>query len=509
MSIPVSNIVTVNPGVIGGGGVPLSLNGLIVSDNEAIPANGGLTFASDTAVKDFFGSDSDEYAWSQTYFNGFNNSTVKPNAILFSKYNAADQSAWLRSGSFAGVALTTIQGFTGVLTITDVDGASFTSATINLSGASSFTNAATLITAGFSGAGKPTCAWDAVGSRFVMSSPTAGASSSLTYATGTLSANLKLTLATGALLSQGMDEDTPTTAMDRIALLTQNWVSFTTSFEPDTDTKELFADWAQDQNLRYLYVAWDTDTNAIVNGNTTCFGYLAKSAAYDCVACISGDTAAATAQDLTLEEVVRDTAIFLLGAIGSINFQQTNGRITAAFKSQGGLPVGVYDETASDNLLANGYSFYGQYNEVNNLFNFLYNGQMPGDWKWVDTFVDQVYMNSQFRLALITLLTSITSDPYTQAGYNLIRAAMQDPINQMLNFGGIRAGVVLSESQKAQVNTAAGRDVAGTIEQTGYYLQILDPGAQARAARETPIINFWYTDGGSIQNITLASIDIL
>jgi hypothetical protein len=297
--------------------------------------------------------------------------------------------------------------------------------------------------------------------------------------------------------------------MDRVAALTQNWVSFTTSFEPDIDTKELFATWAQNQKYRYLYVAWDTDAQAVVNGSTSCFGYIAISSAFDCVACISGDEAAATAQDETLEDVVRDTGIFLLGAIGSINVQQTNGRITAAFKSQGGLPVGVYDQTASFNLLANGYSYYGQYNEINNLFNFLYNGQMPGIWKWVDTFVDQVFLNSQFRLALISLLTQITSDPYTQAGYNLIRAAMQDPINQMLNFGGIRAGVVLSESQKAQVNIAAGRDVAGTIEQQGYYLQILDPGAQARANRETPIINFWFTDGGAIQKITLASIDIL
>jgi hypothetical protein len=59
------------------------------------------------------------------------------------------------------------------------------------------------------------------------------------------------------------------------------------------------------------------------------------------------------------------------------------------------------------------------------------------------------------------------------------------------------------------VNNAAGASVAGTIQSNGYYLQILDPGAQARNARQTPIINLFYTDGGAIQQFSLASIDIL
>ena len=51
--------------------------------------------------------------------------------------------------------------------------------------------------------------------------------------------------------------------------------------------------------------------------------------------------------------------------------------------------------------------------------------------------------------------------------------------------------------------------MATIIEQQGYYLQILDPGAQVRGNRGTPVINFWYTDGGAVQKITIASIDIL
>jgi len=86
---------------------------------------------------------------------------------------------------------------------------------------------------------------------------------------------------------------------------------------------------------------------------------------------------------------------------------------------------------------------------------------------------------------------------------------MIDPIQAALNFGGIRAGVTLSEQQKALVNGAAGVDAAQIIEQQGSYLQILDPGAQVRGNRGSPVINFWYTDGGAVHKINVASTDIL
>ena len=312
--------------------------------------------------------------------------------------------------------------------------------------------------------------------------------------TGTLSAGLKLTSATGMLLSQGDDVDTPATCMDMVKSKTQNWVDFMTIWEPLIADKTAFAVWTNAQNQRYAYIVWDTDAQAIVNGSTTNFGYLAKTAAYDGVVPVYN---------------TKELAAFVLGSVASIDFSRTNGRITAAFKSQPGFTATVTDQQIAANLLANGYSFYGAYSTANDNFNFLYNGQMTGKWKWLDTFVDQVYLNSQFQLALLSLLTSVKSIPYNESGYSLIRAAMIDPITAGLNFGSIRTGITMSASQKAQVNQAAGQDVSTIIEQQGYYLQILDPGAQVRGDRGTPVINFWYTDGGAVQKINVASIDIM
>lgn len=492
MTIPASEIVAVNPAVSGSGGSPLTLAAVILTQNDLLPSDGVVGFGNNTAVKNYFGAASQEYELAQIYFLGSDNSTIKPGLLWFAPYNEVDRAAFLRSGSLAAIDLTTLQSYTGILTLS-IDGTPFTSGSISLAAATSFSNAATLIEGGFVG-GTLTVAWSAVNSTFVISSPTTGVTSTITFCTGSLSDDLNLTQATGAILSQGADADTPETAMDRVVAATQNWVDFTTTWEPDLDTKLEFAVWTNAQNQRYMYVAWDTDVQAITNGSLLSFGAVVNGLEYNGVVAVYNTV---------------ELGVFVLGAVACIDFSRTNGRITLAFKSQSGFVPTVTDAQIADNLLENGYSFYGSYATANDQFNFFYNGQMAGNWQWIDPFVNQVYINSQLQLALISLLTNIGSIPYNQGGYSLIRAAMTDPITQALNFGSIRVGVTLSEQQKALVNAAAGLDVSGLIENQGYYLQILDPGTQIRGERGTPVINFWYTDGGAVQKITVASIDIM
>jgi len=493
MTIPANQIVQVNPGVISGGGNPLSLNGVMVTQNAALPSGSVWGAVSASSVGSYFGMASDEYALAQIYFLGFDNSTQKPGTLFFAPYADADRGAWLQSGSLASLTLAELKALSGTLILT-VDGTVFTSSAIDLSAATSFSDAATAITASFTGTNPPTCAWNSVNSTFMLSSATTGTSSTITECTGTLATGLKLGTTDGAILSQGQAADTPATAMANVVANTQNWCSFMTVFEPLIADKENFAIWNNAQNNRYAYICWDTDAQAIVNGATEPFGVIAKAAEYVGVCCVYNTV---------------DLAAFVLGAIASIDFSRTNGRITAAFKSQSGLGSTVTDEQIAANLLENGYSFYGSYATANDNFVFFYNGQLTGKWMWLDTFVDQVYLNSQFQLALMELLTNVGSIPYNEDGYSLVRAAMQDPIQQFLNFGGIRSGINLSNAQIAEVNSAAGKLVAPIIEKQGYYLQILDPGAQVRTNRGTPVINFWWTDGGAVQSITVASIDIL
>ena len=337
--------------------------------------------------------------------------------------------------------------------------------------------------------------WNAVNSTFTITSGVSGLASTILDATGTISTAMQFTSATGAILSQGALADTPGSAMDNVVANTQNWCAFMTLVEPSLSDKLLYAVWTNNQNQRYAYVAWDTDVQATVANSTEPFGVLVDADEYNGIVPVYNTA---------------NLAAFVLGTIASINFNQTNGRITLAFKNQDGFAPTVQNAQIAANLLANGYSFYGAYATANDQFNFLYNAQMSGKWQWTDTFVNQVYLNSQFQLALMNLLTTVTSVPYIQAGYSLIRAAMTDPITAALNFGSIRKGVQLSTEQIAVVNNESGNPLVGQIIQNeGYYLQILDPGAIVRGGRGTPVINFWYSDGGAVQKISLASIDII
>lgn len=514
MSISAKNIVQVNPGVVSGGGNPLALNGLFLTENLLMPTASVFGFANAPAVSSFFGPASVEAALAAIYFAGYANSTTKPSLMLFAPFNLAARAAFLQSGSLAALTLTQLQALAGVLTIT-LDGTLETSSTITLSGAISFSNAATLIQAGFSSI-VPVVTWNAVNSTFTLTSPITGASSTITFATGSLAAGLKLTSATGAILSQGAVLDTPASAMNNALAVSQNWISFVTLFEPVLADKINFTIWSNSQSQQYLYLGWDTDAQAIVPSSSEPFGVVIKAAAYNGVAAISGSAAdiaaliaAGTAPaGTTLATVLLNIATFVAGTIASINFGAQNGRITLAFRSQAGLLPSCTDNAGSQTLLANGYSFYGSYATAAQGFNFFYNGNMPGEFDWIQNFVNQVWLNSQLQLTLLSLLTTVGSVGYNPAGYGLIAGALQGPIAAGISFGAIRIGVVLSDAQIAEVNAAAGVDAATQITNNGYYLQILDPGAQARANNQTPIINFWYSDGGDVQQITLASIEV-
>jgi hypothetical protein len=497
-SIPASQLVSVTPGVLGAGGNPLSLNAVFLTADPSVPIGTVMPFSDQQDVANFFGPASVEAERAGIYFSGFANADSLPGTLIFAQYNTAAVAGYLRGESLAGVALTTIQGLSGTLTFS-VDGVSSVSAAINLASASSFSNAATLITAGIAG-GTPgnaaVCTYDSQRAAFVITSSTTGASSSVGFPTvDSLATGLGLTPAAGAVLSPGAVAAVPATLMASIVALTQNWFTFTTIVEPNDAAKELFAAWVQTTNDSYLYVASDSNVAALSANASSTFGAIVAAAADDGVL-VNYDTTGG------------DISAFVCGMIASIDFNETAGRITLAYKSQAGLTPQITGATQANNLIGNGYNFYGQYATPNQAFQFYQNGAIAGRWLWTDAYVNQRLLNSALQLALMELLANTKSVPYNNQGYGLIRAAAADPINTALAFGAIQPGVTLSAAQAAEVNVAAGAKIDGVLSTTGYYLQILDPGAIVRGGRGSPKCTLWYTDGGSVQKINLASIDV-
>lgn len=344
-----------------------------------------------------------------------------------------------------------------------------------------------------------TVTYDAQLHEFIVHSPTTGATSTMAFATGTLAAGIKLQAAQGAVLSQGAAAATPAGVMAGIVGVTQNWATFMTIFEPDTDDKLLFAEWVQTTNERFAYVAWDSDVTPLAGAAPASFGAQVVAAEMDGIFPI---------YEPATDEGNGRKAAFVCGCAASIDFTQPNGRITFAYKGQAGLVADITDATEAVNLQDNGYNYYGAWATANDRFVNLQRGTTPGQWKFFDAYINQIWLNSELQLAFMVLLTSIRSLPYNATGYNLLRAAALDPIQAALTAGVIQPGITLSNSQKAQVNTAADDNIADTLQTAGYYLQILDASPEVRAVRGSPPMTLWYTDGGSIQNIELASIDV-
>jgi Protein of unknown function (DUF3383) len=509
VTIPASQIVSVTPGVLSPGGVGLVMNGLVLTESLLMPTGTVLEFASAQLVSDFFGPASDEYAYAQIYFAGFNGQTIQPKTILFAPYNAAARAGWLQSGSFANITLAQLKAITpGTLTITFA-GTPLVSSSIDLSAVASFTAAAAAIQAAFT---TPpfTVTWDAVQSVFIFTSAATGATETIAFPSDTIATPLLLTQATGATLSQGAVADTPATAMSNAVAINQNWATVSYITELDLTDKEALAAWLDLQDDYYLGVIWDSDTQASVQNATEPFGVVAKTAGYDSVMCIGGDPNAVPPGS-TLTTIAMNVAAFFQGMVAAVNFNAANGRI--CFGSRSSQSAAVVPTCANQqtylNLLANGYNCYGAFASRTTEFIIFSNGNMPGKFPWADQYVDQIWLNAALQQALLTLYTTVNSIPYDPYGYGLIRAALQDPISKAQNFGAIQSGVILSAAQAAEVNGSAGLPVASVIQNNGYYLQILDPGAITRNVRQTPVINLWYTDGGCVQQIDMASIDIL
>lgn len=349
-----------------------------------------------------------------------------------------------------------------------------------------------------------TVTFDSVSSAFIFTSQVSGSLSLSAFATGVLSGPLLLTQAGGAVISQGAVAATPGPFMTAVTTQTQNWGTFTTLFSPDavvgTNTnKLLFAAWVSGTNNRYAYMAEDTDLSPTVSNNaTSSFANQVTAANYSGVCSLW--------QSPTLAPTY--IAAFVMGTAAAINFNAQNGRITFAFRGQSGMVVSVTDPTVAANLIANGYNFYGAYATATQTFQMLQPGSISAPWNWLDSYINQIWLNANFQSTLLTYLANTNSVPYTQTGYSGLENALQTPIAAGLNFGAYRAGVVLSSSQIQSINTQAGKNVAGTVSTRGWYLQILDPGPTVRAARGSPICTFFYADGESVQQIQLTSIDV-
>jgi hypothetical protein len=200
-----------------------------------------------------------------------------------------------------------------------------------------------------------------------------------------------------------------------------------------------------------------------------------------------------------------NVAAFILGTAASINWNRYQGTITFAFKHIDGLAPTVTDETTAALLDEKGVGYVGKFATRNDNFVFFYASKIFGRYGFIDTFVNTVWLKNVMQVSIMNGLTLAGRVPYNERGYTLIRAWLQDPINRAVNNGAIDPGVTLSESQKAQVYNETGKDLTTELWTKGYAILVEDAGAAVRVGRNSPNISVYYTYGGSVHRVEVAS----
>lgn len=495
MTIPLSTDFSITPNVVTAAGSAVDANGLILTDNELVPVGAVASYSTAADVAAMMGSTSKEYLAAERYFSGYDNSSVIPGELLFSRIVTADAAGYLLSGSLKGVQLSTLQALpAGTITLT-VDGTPVTSASISLSTATSFSDIAAKLKTGI-GATKVDVEWLPLANRFIIRSATTGAESTVSYAAaGDLANALLLTQDTAAIVSAGADATTMTDTMNNVVNVNQNWVLFSSVVELTDAQKTLLCAWASASKNRFGYVLHDTSDMGTIANNQNCFVQKVVVAnGYENVFPVYGGYLYATA---------------VLAFSASINFARTNGRISFKFRGFSGLAPNVSDLATAQALKSNGYNFYGSYGLNKTMKQYASDGAITGKFAWLDTFINQVWINANLVSAFANLFTNNQSYSFNSAGYAAVSAAVIDIAEQALNFGAIQRGVVLDQAQIRIVNNTVGKDISATLYSQGWFLYIPTQTGSARQARDLQGVIFYYVDGGLIQSINMSSTAIL
>lgn len=415
MTVSANLFVNTNPSVLAAGGADLVLNGLFLSTSVIPPLGTVQQFSDATAVQNYFGAGSTEAAMAPVYFEGWKNSLQKPENMVFVQYPLTAVSAYVRGGNISALPLATLQGYNGTLTVV-MDGVSY-SGSVNLSGATSFSNAATLIatalntspptessfTGSISGTtltvpGTVTGVALSVGHNIlgagiaggtkitaILTPTTFTVNNSQTVGSEAMTATATLTVGYGSVqgafkIVSGIVGAASSAAFPTVnALATNLLLTAATSAQlsqggaaavPATFMNSLvstFQNWATFTHLfnpdnsgfaqKELFSLWTDSTNGRFAYST--WDTDPNPAAILPATGSFGYWLQQNAPDGTVPNWASDAtdamelATFWMGAAASIDFEQTGGRITFAGKSSGQLTPTVLDNTSFENLAGN------------------------------------------------------------------------------------------------------------------------------------------------------------
>ncbi|CAI3932037.1 DUF3383 family protein [Commensalibacter papalotli (ex Botero et al. 2024)] len=513
MSIPLNNIVKINPGVLDVGNNGNNLFGLMLTQNVGVPAGQTTAFTSANQVGIIFGMKSEEYKLASVYFSGFTNSDRVAEQLYIAPYFKETTPSSLIGGSLQKVTLEQLRNFSNDIHVSFNYEQLSNVKKIDLSGATSFSHAASILSSAIFGDQNPpvsiintdidtdtdtntntntrsdpegSVTYSEATQSMIINSKTTGDHISVS---GTLADQLKLT---NGLLCAGSNAPNLSSLLDELRQTNLSFCSVFLTWEGSEAEKLELAQWAnstKDDVCVILNDTYDKDKKLILSD-------IVKNGNYEGVVCVYNNP---------------NLCAFIAGYPAAWDLTKTDGRFTAAFRRSSLLTANVFDEQEALTLKDKGYNFYGVWASSTSNFTFMYEGRISGQYIWLDSWFCQVWMRRQFQYYFVMTLLSRGQIPYNTDGKGILTTAIKPAIDQYMNFGAVRPGVALADEQIQQLKQAGlNQSQINSITTVGYYLKVdmerVSP--QTRVKRNSPPINFWYTDGQSVQQINMNSIEI-
>lgn len=452
MAIPQTKYVNIISAVGGASQVSQrDLMGRVFTNNSLVPYGTVLEFAGLDAVGNWFGTESNEYRFAAKYFGYISKSGNMPQKISFALHSTEAKAARLY-GKAKATTLAYLTTLTNENITFKIDGTEYALSSLNFSSATSLSDVASVIATALAASATTapgTFIYDATLARFVVTSATTGAESTMDYATGSLASIIGMAAGSnGAVLSDGSAITTGVNAVAESAELTNNFYSFTflTSVEGE---EEAIAAWVKAQNVRYMWSLGVTSTNA-----STMASALSD---FDGVG-------------LTLNA---DCVFLPMAIAAAINYDLPNASVDFMYQQAAGIETSVTSATDQEAYDAIRVNYYGTTQQAGNLISFYQDGKLQGSIPSMGVYVNEAWLKDALFTSILNLRLSLDSLPANETGLAYVKTAIQEVIEKAQNNGVISAGKTLDATQKAYVGQITGdKNAWQSIQSIGYWLNV-------------------------------------
>ena len=350
-----------------------------------------------------------------------------------------------------------------------------------------------------------TCTW--TGARFVITSPTTGALSSVGFAVaptgGTtptdISAALGFTVASGAYASVGAVAEADTTAsLTTINGLSSQWYAVHLTSDHADGERTKSANWCVANNRMFLHT--ETSAAALTSGDSTSIAYLRFVAEVN-NAPIQQNVGATLA---VYSANSNYTALGLWANQGVVQWGNADSTITLNLKPIAGVLPDNLTLTQKQTLLAKNCNAFVMYGSPASSVNVSVSG-VCSSGRFADEIVGLAWFQNQLQTDLFNFEVSRAKIPQTNAGVSALEAVVVATCEKAVRNGLFAAGIWTGP----QITSTAGDVLTyGDVLKTGYKILIDTVESQAatdRAVRKAPPIKVATKGANAMQNIVVTT----